>query len=137
MCQSFHRLAADRHHLATRLISGAEIVLLRFAFDHVEEELAQFVVARSSAQWTQNIKLKVAAKTGSQLTVAGKAQLVAALTKMQVGHRANEPDALPAPRNLIISSRAIGAELRLWHKSAKSVFDCPFGLSDRKEICFA
>ena len=39
--------AADRDHLAPRLIGGAKIMLFRFSLDDIEKELAQFVIARA------------------------------------------------------------------------------------------
>src|SRR5437764_13193782 len=88
--------AADRNHFSVGLIIIAEIVLLRFSIDHVEEELAQLVVARAGAHRFHDIEFQITAETRAQFSIASQAQFVAALAKMQVRHRANETDALIA-----------------------------------------
>ena len=68
--QARHASATDRNHLASRLISGAKIVLFWFALHHLEEELAQLRVARPGTQRFHNVEFEVAAKTWPKLPVA-------------------------------------------------------------------
>src|SRR4030095_4947748 len=97
--------------------------LLRFPLDDVKKELAQLLVARPSPQRLHDVELKITAEAGPQFSIAGQAELVAALAEMQIGHRTDEADALPAARDLIIAGRAVRAELWLRKQGAKLRFD--------------
>src|SRR4051812_13915792 len=87
-------LTADRYHFAAGLIVFPEIMLLRFPIDHIQEELAQLRIRRTSPERTQDIELERAAETRTQFSIAGESKLVAALTEMKIGHCTDETDAL-------------------------------------------
>src|SRR5438067_9903843 len=87
-------LPANCNHLAARLVTLPKVVLLRLSIDHMEKELPQLRIARAGAERRQNVKLECAAKTGPKFAVAGQAKFVAALAKMQIRHRADEPNPL-------------------------------------------
>src|SRR6266516_2471061 len=107
MRQALHRSAADRDHLAARLVIIAKVVLLRLSIDNIEEKLLELVITRAAAKWFHNIKFEIAAEARTQFPVARETKFVTALAKMKVRHRANKADALSAAGNLVIRSRAI------------------------------
>src|SRR2546430_387024 len=132
----FTNSAADRDHLPIRLVVRPKIMLLGFAIDHVEEKLAQFRVARAGPEWFHDVELQITPETRPQFSVAGEAQLVAALAEMQVRHRSDKADALPAAGNLIISGWSIRAKFRLRHNAAVMRFDRALRFEDRHKIIF-
>src|SRR4030095_13546827 len=98
-------------------------MLLRFSLDDIEKELAQLLVARPGPQGLHDVELEITSEAGSQFSVTGETEFVTALTEMQIGHRADEADALGAARDLIIGGRAVSAELGLRKQRAKLPFD--------------
>ena len=94
-------------------------MLLRFPLDDIKKELAQLVIARPGPQRLQDVKLEITAEAGPQFSITGEAEFITALTEMQVGHRADEADALGAAGDLIITGRAVRAEIRLRKQRAK------------------
>src|SRR4030095_9200640 len=123
--------AAKRDHLTVWLVIVAKIVLFRLSIYNVEKELPELLISRACTQRLHNIKLEIAPETGTQFTIAGQAQLVAAFAKMQVRHRADKADALLSAGYLIISGRAIGSKLRLRNQAAITRFDHAFRCQNR------
>jgi hypothetical protein len=114
---------ADCNHLAVWPVIISEIMFPRLSIDDIEKKLFELFVTRARPQRFHDVKLEIAAKTWAQLPIAGQPQLVAVLAKMQVGHRTDETYALPSPRNLIVSGRAICSKFRLWNQTPVSRFD--------------
>src|SRR5262245_47937564 len=95
-------------------------MLLRLAFDYVQEKLLELFIARACPQRFHNVKLQRTAKTRTQRSIACEPQLVAVLTEMHVRDRTDETDALRTSRNLIVSRRTIRSKLRLRDQTAVS-----------------
>src|SRR4051812_27610399 len=118
-----HDSAADRDHLPTRFVGGAEVVLLGFPLDNIKEETRQLFIARPGAQRLHNVELQITAETRPQFPITGQAQLVAALAEVKVRHRADETDALLPAGNLVVTRRAVRAKLRLGNQRAVAFFE--------------
>jgi len=71
MSESFHCSAADRDHLAPGLISGAKIMLFRFARNDIKKKLPQLFVTRTGAQRRHDIELEITPEARSQFSIAG------------------------------------------------------------------
>src|SRR5215212_1358567 len=54
---SRHISPADGDHLAARLIIFPEVVLLRFSFNHVQDELSELGIAGSRPERSQDVEL--------------------------------------------------------------------------------
>ena len=91
-------LSPDGDHPAAGLVIITEIMLFWLAFDHFAEEPAQMLIPRALPHRRLDIEFEMAAKTGSQFSLTGEPQLVAALAEVQVGHRSDETDSLPRIR---------------------------------------
>jgi hypothetical protein len=101
----------------------SKIVFPRLSVDYVEEKLLELFIARAGSQRFHNVKLQIAAKTGTQLSVARESQLVAVFAEMHVRHRTYETYPLCAPRNLIVSGWTIRAKLSVWDQAPVNRFD--------------
>ena len=129
--------SANGDHLPVGLIIVPEIVLLGFAIDHVDEELAQLLVARASAEWFHDIELEITAETGTQFSVARQPQLIAALAEMQIRHRADESDPLIATGDLVVSGRAVCSKCCFGNQVAEMSFNRALRFGDGQKILIA
>ena len=109
--------AADRDHLTIRLVIVSEIVLCRFALDHIEKELLELLVSRAGPKRLHDVELKIAAKARTQFTIACEAKFVAAFAEMQVCHRPDEANALFPTGNLVVRGRTVRPKFRLWNQT--------------------
>src|SRR5947207_15901146 len=91
--------AADRDHLTIRLVIVSEIVLCRFALDHIEKELLELLVSRAGPKRLHDVELKIAAKARTQFTIACEAKSVAAFAEMQVCHCTDQADGVVRTSN--------------------------------------
>jgi hypothetical protein len=89
-----HALSPDCDHPTTGLVIVTEIMLFGFSFHYFTEELSQLLVACAFAHGALDIEFEMAAETWPQFPFTGKSQLVATFAEVQVGHRADETDAL-------------------------------------------
>src|SRR6266540_721998 len=115
--------SANGDHLAVRLIIVSKIVLSRFAFDNVEKELLQLLIARTGPQRFHDVKLQIASQARTQFPVAGETKFVAALAEMQVGHRSDKTDPLFAARDLVVSGWPVCSEFRFRDQTSVNRFD--------------
>lgn len=85
----------NRNHLPPRLVVVAELVLLGFAIDHIEEKFGDIVVGHLGiAQHIAHVEFEMASQTRPQLAVAGETELVAGITEVEIRHRADETNFL-------------------------------------------
>src|SRR5262245_6405542 len=111
------RSTADCNHFAIGLVIVSKIVFPRLSIDHIEKKLLELFIARAGPQRFHDVKLQIAAKTWTQLSITREPQLVAVLAEMHVRHRTDETYALCASRNLIVSGWTIRSKLRLWNQT--------------------
>src|SRR5208282_6909044 len=98
----WHPSPSNSNHLAARLVIVPEVVLLRLALDHLQEETAKLFVVGTLAHWRFDIELQMAAQTRPKLSVASEPEFVAALTKVQICHRSDESNTLPGVLKSVI-----------------------------------
>src|SRR5208282_3048361 len=63
----WHPSPSNSNHLAARLVIVPEVVLLRLALDHLQEETAKLFVVGTLAHWRFDIELQMAAQTRPKL----------------------------------------------------------------------
>src|SRR5271165_1939765 len=131
-----HRLPSNSNHLAARLVIVPEVVLLRLALDHLQEETAKLFVVGTLTHRRFDIELQMASQTRPKLSVASESEFVAALTKVQICHRADESDTLPGALKSVIRRRTIGSKLRFWNQGSEFCLNLAPCLTDRQKILF-
>src|SRR4029077_10406289 len=109
---------SDRDHFAAGLIIVSEIVLLRFAINHVNDKPPQIGISRPGPKRGKNIELERATQAWTKFTVAGQPQFVAVLAEVKISHRADEPEALLPAGELIIGGRPVCLERWLRNQRA-------------------